>query len=263
MMRTTLFLALLVGCGEDKPDDSAPPEPEDEVCDDGVDNDLDGNVDCEDSDCMDDCVEDCSDGVDNDADSDVDCHDDECTGAAGCEEFVSFSLVTDLKEVMLVSGYYVQYLLGYDAALIMQGYVGVQGYPDNPDSPPFLCSGYIYGFPSNLWHGSYHGTTYLSAHGGSSYTFEVEWSQSGNSLDWYDPCPLTSLPTFNLRLAHYQDTLVRQAHWGGWYAQYDGQNSTYSYTDDEPGYEMYSYAYSYWYSLTQSQPVTWREEIQP
>ncbi|MEM7244638.1 MAG: hypothetical protein AAF533_04810 [Acidobacteriota bacterium] len=48
-------------------------------CFDGVDNDGDGRADCEDLDCADECVEmDCSDGVDEDMDGDTDCADDDC-----------------------------------------------------------------------------------------------------------------------------------------------------------------------------------------
>ncbi len=57
-------------------------------CGDGVDNDQDGVVDCEDSDCaldLDCAAEDCSDGTDNDYDYAVDCRDPDCAGQAGCE----------------------------------------------------------------------------------------------------------------------------------------------------------------------------------
>ena len=57
-----------------------------EVCDDGEDNDADGNVDCADSDCVGNaaCVEVCDDGKDNDADGNVDCADADCEGAPAC-----------------------------------------------------------------------------------------------------------------------------------------------------------------------------------
>jgi hypothetical protein len=58
------------------------------VCDDGVDNDLDGAVDCADSDCAADlsCAEpeDCADGVDNDLDGAVDCDDSDCASEPVC-----------------------------------------------------------------------------------------------------------------------------------------------------------------------------------
>ncbi len=57
-----------------------------ELCDDGIDNDSDGLIDCEDGDCADDgsCVEtDCADTVDNDDDGVADCADEDCWGN-GC-----------------------------------------------------------------------------------------------------------------------------------------------------------------------------------
>jgi hypothetical protein len=63
-----------------------------EICDDRIDNDGDGDTDCDDILCADDpaClpVEDslseCRDGDDNDADGDIDCADDSCSGLAIC-----------------------------------------------------------------------------------------------------------------------------------------------------------------------------------
>ncbi len=61
---------------------------EPEVCDDGIDNDLDGATDCADSDCALDLVcaepEVCDDGVDNDLDGDTDCADSDCALDAAC-----------------------------------------------------------------------------------------------------------------------------------------------------------------------------------
>jgi hypothetical protein len=66
-----------------------------EDCDDGVDNDHDGTVDCDDTDCTDDpaCrvaplyaapIEDCDDDIDNDHDGDVDCDDSDCDDDRAC-----------------------------------------------------------------------------------------------------------------------------------------------------------------------------------
>ena len=60
-------------------------------CSDLVDNDMDGDKDCDDSDCASDsaCVvsaeSDCADGVDNDVDGDIDCLDEDCDGVDDCE----------------------------------------------------------------------------------------------------------------------------------------------------------------------------------
>ena len=59
-----------------------------EVCNDGVDNDNDGFIDCDDGDCEDfaDClIERCIDGVDNDGDGLVDCDDPDCATNPSCE----------------------------------------------------------------------------------------------------------------------------------------------------------------------------------
>ena len=64
------------------------PPPPSEVCDDGVDNDLDGLTDCDDSDCALDlaCAEPevCDDGIDNDLDGDTDCADADCALDLAC-----------------------------------------------------------------------------------------------------------------------------------------------------------------------------------
>lgn len=258
MHRATLAMTLLVGCWSSKPHDTAP-EPEDEVCDDGADNDLDGLTDCEDSDCMDLCLEDCTDGADNDADGDEDCYDDECTGEAACAEFVSYELSTDMDEVYMISGGLVQYYVGYPAVLLLYAEVDLQAIPDDPALDPFHCVGWAYGYPANLYyyHG-YAGTTYVSgSSGGSTSTFQVVWDEWGGTLDWDDPCPLTTIPTFHLKLSHNRSPILRQARWGGWYGQYDGYLYYESYADTE--YPMYNYALTYWGGLNQLYPVSWRD----
>ena len=81
LSRTALALAMfaLSACGKDECPDCEP-EVLVEVCDDGIDNDDDGLVDCLDQDCSDVCDEDCGDGFDNDADSAIDCDDTDCDG---------------------------------------------------------------------------------------------------------------------------------------------------------------------------------------
>ncbi len=58
-----------------------------EICDDGEDNDFDDAIDCDDADCVDECMvalymapmpEYCDDGEDNDGDGDIDCDDEDC-----------------------------------------------------------------------------------------------------------------------------------------------------------------------------------------
>ncbi|MCA0132266.1 S8/S53 family peptidase [Winogradskyella alexanderae] len=59
-----------------------------EICNDGIDNDGDGFIDCEDANCEEfqDClIERCIDGVDNDGDGLVDCDDPDCDSNPSCE----------------------------------------------------------------------------------------------------------------------------------------------------------------------------------
>jgi Zn-dependent metalloprotease len=61
-----------------------------EDCTDGLDNDADGAIDCDDSDCATDLAcaepEDCTDGIDNDLDGAVDCADADCALDLACAE---------------------------------------------------------------------------------------------------------------------------------------------------------------------------------
>ena len=59
-----------------------------EVCNDGIDDDFDGDIDCLDANCLGDpsCVEDCGNGVDDDQDALADCLDPDCELDAACEE---------------------------------------------------------------------------------------------------------------------------------------------------------------------------------
>lgn len=60
-----------------------------EICDDSTDNDCDGKIDCDDSDCASeaDCavVEDCNNDIDDDGDDKVDCDDSDCSTETACE----------------------------------------------------------------------------------------------------------------------------------------------------------------------------------
>ncbi|MBU1221578.1 hypothetical protein KKF34_05610 [Myxococcota bacterium] len=57
-----------------------------EICDDGIDNDNDGYIDCKDADCDLECEvrEICNDEIDNDNDGYIDCDDQDCTGHEYC-----------------------------------------------------------------------------------------------------------------------------------------------------------------------------------
>ena len=61
-----------------------------EVCDDGIDNDCDGKIDCSDNECDSQCnptsPEVCNDGIDNDGDRKTDCADRDCRKDPACTD---------------------------------------------------------------------------------------------------------------------------------------------------------------------------------
>jgi hypothetical protein len=68
--------------------------PEDERCDNGLDDDCDGDIDCDDSDCAEDPAcdqceptgdERCDSGLDDDCDGDIDCDDSDCAEDPACK----------------------------------------------------------------------------------------------------------------------------------------------------------------------------------
>ncbi len=63
-------------------------QPRVEICNDGLDNDNDGKIDCEDSDCSAQCIlplaEICNNNLDDDSDGLIDCADNDCLGFPGC-----------------------------------------------------------------------------------------------------------------------------------------------------------------------------------
>jgi hypothetical protein len=81
---------LCTGCfmGADQSDDNLPQT--ESRCDDGLDDDGDGRVDCADPDCagflvcQSDGVEICDNGLDDDEDGKTDCRDNDCAGASAC-----------------------------------------------------------------------------------------------------------------------------------------------------------------------------------
>lgn len=78
---SSLFCSLLA-CS----DDSNNQESQVEICNDSIDNDGDGFIDCEDSNCSTStsCEEICNDGIDNDGDGFIDCEDLECEAFIDC-----------------------------------------------------------------------------------------------------------------------------------------------------------------------------------
>ena len=88
-LKSTLLLALFTfsltvyqSCKSDDDSQSSV-----EICSDGIDNDGDGFIDCDDTDCDSDSkcsVEICNDGIDNDGDGFTDCDDTDCDSDSSC-----------------------------------------------------------------------------------------------------------------------------------------------------------------------------------
>jgi len=78
------FCIWILSCSSNNTDE--PNETTSEVCNDGIDNDGDGLLDCQDLDCNDNnaCQEICNDGIDNDGDGFIDCFDLECEDFQDC-----------------------------------------------------------------------------------------------------------------------------------------------------------------------------------
>ena len=81
--------------GSDGSVDTGETDPPPEDCTNGIDDDLDGLLDCEDDDCADACVEDCSNGIDDDLDGLLDCEDADCAGSEACTEACSGGIDED------------------------------------------------------------------------------------------------------------------------------------------------------------------------
>eukprot|EP00051_Salpingoeca_urceolata_P026769 m.478600 g.478600 ORF g.478600 m.478600 type:complete len:915 (-) comp21172_c0_seq1:39-2783(-) len=78
-----------------------------EVCNDGVDNDDNGDVDCDDAACASSsfCVEfECSDGSDNDQDGDTDCQDSDCSDKINCRDITVLPFATSSPLTIPVRG---------------------------------------------------------------------------------------------------------------------------------------------------------------
>lgn len=88
--RTLLPLLVLFAAGCKKKPPEPPPPPPAEICDNGIDDDLDGNADCDDSDCTMHSAckiatpEICDNGVDDDGDFQTDCADSDCANDPAC-----------------------------------------------------------------------------------------------------------------------------------------------------------------------------------
>jgi beta propeller repeat protein len=82
-----------------------------EVCGDGIDNDCDGDIDCADYDCRYDenCIESiCDDGIDNDGDGDIDCADYDCRYDPRCGYDIFMYDISTGEETVITNADYDQ-----------------------------------------------------------------------------------------------------------------------------------------------------------
>ena len=226
-----------------------------EDCSDGVDNDADGYADCEDDECVAElnCIEDCEDGIDNDADGATDCLDDECWGEEACgDELWVVSAETDWDFAGVAWGdLWAAY--GYSTAVnYLYGSVYVYGYKiDGSDS--FTCSGELFGYS----YGGGRDVGGWSFRETNSYGYAFDWAPTeGDGVQWGPSGCDATLPASVMTFAPTAFTIYRTQDDGSYYAQYDSWAAANTYS-----YVKYFYGYSVYIDRMQSgssnRPVTW------
>jgi len=207
--------------------------PTDEDCDDGIDNNLNGLVDCEDDDCLEVCIEDCTDGIDNDQDTFIDCGDDECYGLDGCGGPYSVQMYTAFTQVAHIIGSDLPILNSsytHSIALLAEGSIEVSGAPVGWDGgAPFSCQGTIAGGFDVLGYTDVF--TYIGPQDDGSYAMGFQPSELTSTLLWDSDCPLTVLP-YSILSFMPQQRYISQEYDGSWRRQYYAQDYiTATYTD--------------------------------
>lgn len=180
-----------------------PPEvdlyrPPPEECSGGLDEDLDGLVDCDDEDCFGAaglCEEElnCRDGADNDDDGVIDCADEDCAGSMPCEPYLCVAEDFDSGDIMDLQGHSI--VFSPDAAAAMgYSYVvsdGLTSYPVEPTTGTvtnsFSLGDSTYGAHplSVLGVFEFYGVTYSTVYVGSNgiVTFDEGYRWVVNDLD--------------------------------------------------------------------------------
>ncbi len=190
-----------------------------EDCEDGADNDFDGLTDCEDDDCIAECMEDCADGVDNDLDGVSDCLDDECWGVDSCEWPYDMELETTVENTIF--GYGTDFTRAYGdfAIMYIDAEATLTGTPHDSSASPIVCEGRLF---AASWARGYSDMAYLG--GTSTMDFVFSWDASvsnGGLIDWTAGCPTESLPIAYIGFqGGAADTIYRLGGAGAWYAQY-------------------------------------------
>ncbi|MFT5582828.1 MAG: hypothetical protein ACI9VR_000405 [Cognaticolwellia sp.] len=151
-------LALLVPLGCSKGEtDSDPPDSgsvvetgsplEDEICDSGADEDIDGLIDCADPDCTNVCEEICTNDVDDDADGFVDCLDSECELEAPCLKAYTVTSIVRFDTLELRFGSGVQAEYGELGTADGVGSVVLNGVANSALDSDFSCEGNLVAQP--------------------------------------------------------------------------------------------------------------------
>ncbi|MEL6342244.1 MAG: MopE-related protein [Myxococcota bacterium] len=236
-----------------------------EDCEDDINDDGDGLIDCEDDDCLDFCAEDCTDEIDNDDDSFTDCEDDECYGVDGCAGPYNIEYEVRFDEMYFKSSYYyygdyTTYTYIYDYNEYAEGYgdpsmyggVELTGTPDGWLGASFSCEGSFT-------------VDFSRATTGSEFfddlvTFDFEPNTADGTLTWSSSCPVPGLPTATLRHYYGDDYIERRSSAGSFYTQYYASsyyaNNNFSF--GFPGTAVYFYDdyYTFLYDVYPSSAIS-------
>jgi hypothetical protein len=121
--------------------------PQDEICDSGADEDIDGLIDCADPDCSELCEENCTNDVDDDADGFVDCLDSECEQEAVCLRAYTMQATLRFDTLELRYGAGVQAEYGELGTADGVGSVVLEGIANSALDSDFICEGNLVAQP--------------------------------------------------------------------------------------------------------------------
>ena len=195
-----------------------------EGCESAGDEDGDGLADCEDPDCVEQCMEDCGNELDDDGDGLIDCQDEECHGDEACQGLYRVEVSVMLDELRLAVGPDTLAETGEEAALWASGSVYLSGEPYDGEGEPFSCSGNLVASPG----------TGSSMASGPCDGCEVKIAFQPMAF-FVGLCPVETLPVGYLGWDPGTDTLTRD--FGGlWIEQYVADEADWSSSgQDEEG----------------------------
>jgi hypothetical protein len=213
-----------------------------EDCGDGIDNDQDGLTDCEDEDCLEACIEDCTDQTDNDQDGFADCDDDECYGIDGCGGPYQMLMQTRFETLATVMGTELdewQPNYSYNIAMMSSGTIEISASPSGwSGGEAFSCTGTIFGgFNIASDFTPYDAFTYVGPVTGVDYALAMTPNTTDYTLIWSPPsdCPLETLPYVLLGFSSGSSIVYRESE-GSWIPQY--YSLQYAYQQNYKGYDL-------------------------